>query len=135
METPDTMKFSLRLKRFIPEVRRYVTICLGWTVIATILSGGRNLEALGQPLIVVLAVYLVGGTLVGLLAAALLPFATSSLRAWIVGFIVGVPTAFMILAVFRPNAQPLATVIATLITAAVLGGSYGVIGWKSGFDN
>jgi hypothetical protein len=109
---------------------KFAAVYSVWTIIATLLSRGRNLEYLGRPLLVVILVYFVLGAVIGVLVGFLKSFATSRFRAGILGFLIGLPTSLGINLVFRPQLPIRAILIGTFLSALFLGTGYGLILWE-----
>ena len=102
----------------------YVT----YVLVAYVVTGGRIVESRGVGLVGVLAVYLAGGVVGGLLYGVAAPLARWRLGAFAVGFLVSIPVFFGA-AIILPEPKldnPLTWGVLT-VSALLIGGPAGVI--------
>lgn len=98
-------------------------------VLGSVFTGGRSLERLHRPLYQVVTFYFVAAIVIGLLAGLAARWVTNRLKAGLAGFLIGLPVALTIYLVFRPEFTLEVMLIASLLSAGILGVGYGVILW------
>ena len=104
------------------------SICL---VLATAISHGRNLTYFGRSLTIILVFYFASALFAGVVAGLLAPAATSRARAAVIGFVIALPVAWSIIKIFRPQYSAGVVISATLVSALIYGGGYGLILWRA----
>jgi RsiW-degrading membrane proteinase PrsW (M82 family) len=108
---------------------RYALIYAGSFTIGAVLTGGVHATYHGQPLWVVIVVYLLGGLFVGCCIDLIHRVVTARWQASLLGFFVALPLAFGAYLLFLPGLPPRMMAIATGIGALIYGGLYGAILW------